>query len=68
MKNQPKVICGHCGREAVMLGQACPNCGDVPECEDQHRLVTPDSLRRPRRLLSDRIFQAVITIGVQPIL
>lgn len=66
MKNQPKVICGHCGHELASLGLSCPNCCEAPERDDQPRLVTPDSLRGPRRLLSDRIFESVITIGVQP--
>jgi len=68
MKNQPKVICGHCGREAVTLGQACPSCCEVPECDEHQRLVTPEQLKRKRRLLSDRIFTDLLTIGVNPIL
>jgi len=29
-----QVLCGHCGRELVTIGNPCVNCGDVAECAE----------------------------------
>lgn len=66
--NNPKVACGHCGQELVTLGNPCRECSAITSRDDQGNLSTSKLVvtRIGRRLLSDRIFDAVITIGVSP--
>lgn len=69
MINQPlKAACGHCGQVLVTLGQPCPECQSITDRRDGRLEVTAHLVinRVGRRILSDRIFDAVLTIGVNP--
>jgi hypothetical protein len=70
MRNQPlRAACGHCGQEIVTLGEPCRECQAVTDRLPDGRLEVTAHLvinRVGRRIISDRLFDAVLTVGVYP--